>query len=125
MIPHDALDQRAFARAVFPNQSVKGSRRNFERNIVVGHEGAKTLGHVDQFDVEWLVVALRRRLIHAMALMNSRETATAPKTPPCILTMLIAARWLPASVAPVQSDKSKHSNPRSLASRMVVWTQTS
>ena len=34
-------------------------------------------------------------------------------------------RWLPRSVAAVQSDSSRHSKPRSLASRMVVCTQTS
>ena len=54
-----------------------------------------------------------------------RSVATAPNTPPCILTILSAASWLPRSVAPQQSSSSRHSKPRSLASRMVVWTQTS
>jgi hypothetical protein len=57
--------------------------------------------------------------------VKSAEVATAPNTPPCILTILIAAAWLPASVAPQQSSSSRHSKPRSFASRIVVWTQTS
>ena len=50
---------------------------------------------------------------------------TAPKTPPCIVTILIAASWLPLSVAPQQSSSTKHSKPRSFASRIVVDTHTS
>ena len=50
---------------------------------------------------------------------------TAPNTPPCILIMLIAARWLPWSVAAQQSSSRRHSKPRSLASRIVVCTHTS
>ena len=44
-----------------------------------------------------------------MALMKAAESLTAPKTPPCILIMLRAARWLPWSVAPVQSESRRHS----------------
>ena len=54
-----------------------------------------------------------------------RHSDTAPNTPPCILIILIACRWLSRSVAPQQSSSSRHSKPRSLASRIVVWTQTS
>ena len=32
---------------------------------------------------------------HDIALMNACESATAPNTPPCILIILSAARWLP------------------------------
>ncbi len=56
---------------------------------------------------------------------SSSSSTTEPNTPPCIFTILIAARWLPGSVAPQQSSSSRHSKPRSLASRMVVCTQTS
>ena len=56
---------------------------------------------------------------------NVALSLTAPKTPPCILIICNAAAWLPASVAPQQSASSRHSNPRSFASRIVVWTQTS
>ena len=41
--------------------------------------------------------------------MKVAEFDTAPKTPPCILIILIAARWLPWSVAPQQSSSSRHS----------------
>src|SRR6185369_16045932 len=60
-----------------------------------------------------------------MAFSSFFESATAPNTPPCIVTILSAARWLPRSVAAVQSERTRHSKPRSLASRMVVETQTS
>ena len=62
-----------------------------------------------------------------MAAARSGRTScdTAPNTPPCILTILTAAAWLPASVAAQQSSSSTHSKPRSLASRMVVCTHTS
>ena len=55
---------------------------------------------------------------------GTRSLPSAPKTPPCIVTILCAAVWLPMSVAPVPSVMSRHSYPRSLASRMVVCTQT-
>lgn len=32
---------------------------------------------------------------HAMALIKAPAPATAPKTPPCILIIFNAARWLP------------------------------
>ena len=35
--------------------------------------------------------------------------ATAPKTPPCIVTIFSAASWLAGSVAPVQSLRIRHS----------------
>ncbi len=57
--------------------------------------------------------------------MSVALSDTAPKTPPCIVTILSAASWLPRSVAPQQSARTRHSNPRSFASRMVVETQTS
>jgi hypothetical protein len=49
----------------------------------------------------------------------------APNTPPCMVTIFSAAWWLPGSVAPVQSVSSRHSYPRSLASRIVVCTHMS
>jgi hypothetical protein len=43
------------------------------------------------------------------AVSRAAESATAPKTPPCMVTMWRAARWLAWSVAPEQSDRSRHS----------------
>jgi len=60
-----------------------------------------------------------------IAFTKAPESETEPKTPPCILIILIAAWWFPKSVAPQQSDSSKHSKPRSFASLIVVCTQTS
>src|SRR6516165_6569161 len=51
---------------------------------------------------------------------NAVEWVTVPNTPPCILTILIACSWFDWSVAPQQSSRSRHSNPRSFASRIVV-----
>ena len=41
--------------------------------------------------------------------MTVVESATQPNTPPCMVTMCSAAAWLPGSVAPVQSDRIRHS----------------
>ena len=57
--------------------------------------------------------------------MTLSASATAPKTPPCMHTLLSVAWWLPRSVAPVPSRRMRHSKPRSFASRIVVDTQTS
>ena len=46
---------------------------------------------------------------HDSASSSAREVETAPNTPFCILTILIAAAWLPASVAAQQSSSSTHS----------------
>ena len=51
----------------------------------------------------------QERGVHDSTLSKSVERATAPKTPPCILTILTAASWLPRSVAPQQSSSSRHS----------------
>ena len=63
-------------------------------------------------ELEWIRFRLHgQRLVarHDSALMNARESATAPNTPPCIVTILSAARWFPWSVAPVQSESRRHS----------------
>ena len=64
-------------------------------------------------------------MIMTSAPIIASEVATAPNTPPCILIIFSAWSWLLLSVAAQQSSISTHSKPRSLASRMVVWTQTS
>jgi hypothetical protein len=60
-----------------------------------------------------------------MAATKASTDATAPNTPPCISTISWAAAWFEALVAAVPSLSMRHSSPRSLASRMVVDTQTS
>src|SRR5262249_40572824 len=69
--------------------------------------------------------SLARGCDQPSARTKTSEFETAPNPPPCILIILMAARWLPWSVAPQQSSSNRHSKPRSLASRMVVCTQTS
>ncbi len=52
-------------------------------------------------------------------------SASAPKTPSSTVTMCSAARCASASPEPQASRATRHSKPRSLASRRVQWTQTS
>jgi hypothetical protein len=54
------------------------------------------------------------------AAIKRAESEVAPKTPPCMWIILNEASQFPLSVAPVQSVSSRHSNPRSFASRIVV-----
>ena len=52
----------------------------------------------------------RHRRAHApSAASTSAEEATAPNTPPCIVTIFSAASWFAGSVAPVQSLRIRHS----------------
>ena len=44
-----------------------------------------------------------------VASMTDVESDTQPNTPPCMVTMCSAAAWLAGSVAPVQSDRIRHS----------------
>ena len=49
------------------------------------------------------------RFSQVVASMTDVESDTQPNTPPCMVTMCSAAAWLPGSVAPVQSDRIRHS----------------
>src|SRR5258707_4603349 len=127
IVAHGTFHQGALAGAVLAQQRVEGAGLDADRDIVERGQRAEMLGKADQLQ-------RRRTLVgnmdgadhtHDMASMMAAELPTAPNTPPCISTLLSAARWLPLSVAPVQSSRIRHSKPRSLASRIVVWTQTS
>ena len=75
--------------------------------------------HVDDHQrggggVERERVRLCRNGVHdassqVVASMTDVESDTQPNTPPCMVTMCSAAAWLPGSVAPVQSDRIRHS----------------
>src|SRR5258708_25968268 len=127
VVAHGALDQRALARAVFAQQRMEGAGLDAHRDIVERRQCAEVLAEADQFQRRRTLVGNMDGADHAhdIASITAVELATAPNTPPCISTIFSAARWLPLSVAPVQSSKIRHSKPRSLASRMVVCTQTS
>ena len=62
---------------------------------------------------------------HQTVRCKSCRLVTAPKMPPSVFTISSADRCRCFSEAAQQSSRSKHSNPRSFASRKVVWTQTS
>ena len=129
VVAHDAFDERALAGAVLAEQSVKGAGLTFNDTCVERGELAEALGH-RSFEPSARRDRRRREMPgdldrHAIASMKAAEFDTAPNTPPCILIILMAWSWLPLSVAPQQSSSSTHSKPRSLASRMVVCTQTS
>src|ERR1700722_15289080 len=123
VIAHDAFDQGRLAGAVLAEQRMHGAGHHAQRHVVERDEVAEALRDVQRLDAEAAPSAQTRA--HGSAATSAAERDTAPNTPPCILTILIAARWLPWSVAPQQSSSSKHSKPRSLASRMVVCTHTS
>src|SRR5690606_24471934 len=128
VVAHDALDQRGFAGAVFAEKCMEGSGRHLQRYVVERRELAEPLGHAQRFEPQRMMQVRRRRRAdqprgvgaHAIAPMKDLESETAPNTPPCILIILMAWSWLLLSVAPQQSSRSRHSKPRSLASRMVV-----
>src|SRR5690242_1537627 len=128
VVAHGALHQGALARAVLAQQRVERALLHPHRHIVERRQGAEALGEAHQLERRCAFVRRERRGadgVHATASITAAELATAPNTPPCISTILSAARWLPMSVAPVQSSRIRHSKPRSLASRMVVCTHTS
>src|ERR1700722_16850067 len=123
VIAHDAFDQGRLAGAILAEQRMHGAGHHAQRHVVERDEVAEALRDVQRLDAEAAPSAQTRA--HGSAATSAAERDAAPNTPPCILTILIAAKWLPWSVAPQQSSSSRHSKPRSLASRMVVCTHTS
>src|SRR5579862_4173276 len=99
-----ALHERAFAGAVFAEERMERTRRHLDRDIVQGGEGAKTLAHAAHLDFEparrnCAAVRLEPHQLRfdrhqraPIVLMSLRESETAPNTPPCIFTILSAAR---------------------------------
>src|SRR5262249_41050164 len=132
VISHHALDQGRLAGAVLAEHGVDGTRRDPQRYAVERAERAEVLDEVGDLELRRRARRGHRAAPHApsasraaSAASRSAELVTAPNTPFCIVTILTAASWLPRSVAPQQSARSRHSKPRSLASRMVVCTHTS
>ena len=71
-------------------QGVEGAGGHLEGDVVQRGERAEALGHPEDLDAERAA-----GLGHASpftAAMKSADGATAPNTPPCIVTILIAAR---------------------------------
>src|SRR5271170_623083 len=89
---HDAFDERRLSGPVLAEERVKRTGRNVDRHVLQGAQGAEGLAHADRFE--------RRRTRlggcgwsgHGIASMKAVERPTAPNTPPCILTILRAAR---------------------------------
>src|SRR5687768_12966997 len=103
-----------------------GAGRDPHRHVIECGEAAKALGQLIGFQRHGAGGDGHDRVRdHAIASSTAAEAACAPNTPPCIVIIFNAASWLPWSVAAVQSDSARHSKPRSLASRIVVCTQTS
>ncbi len=86
---HDAFDERRLAGAVLAEQGVERARRHLDRNVLQRLQRAEGLAHADRLE--------RGRADggHGIASMKGFDEPTAPNTPPCIVTILIAARWLP------------------------------
>src|SRR5262249_41917305 len=109
VVADQALDQRALAGTVLAQQRVERSGRYRDRDVVERDEAAEALGHVQTLDLErgirW---RFGGRNLHSSgeglgargagdrdqtsASMSDFEFDTAPNTPPCIFTILIAAR---------------------------------
>ena len=101
VVTDEALDQRALSRPVLPQERVERAGRHAQGHVVEGDQRAEALGHADDLDVErWrqngaVLAAVARHACPATASTRAVDRATAPNTPPCIVTILIAARWLP------------------------------
>src|SRR5262249_6886877 len=132
MIAHDALDQSTLASPILTEQRMHTARLHAHGHLIECHKGAKAFRHGDHFERQWhnamlllatrtcplgrvadlaLVPAPRSAVCsaHTSPVSSAVDGATAPKTPPCMVIILIAASWLPRSVAPQQSVRSRHS----------------
>src|SRR5580704_11479516 len=98
---HDAFDQRGLAGAVFAEERMDRAWLDLDRHIVERHQRTEDLGHPNRFERRSAhcrgdAVACRDCSdTHGRFSTKLLESATEPNTPPCILTILIAARWLP------------------------------
>ena len=102
-----AFHQRAFSGTVLAQQRMERPGFDMHRYVVERGERAEALGHAGHLHVERMVehdLVLGLHAHHlifghqALALIASImavESATAPNTPPCIVTIFSAARWLP------------------------------
>ena len=81
--PHDALDQRRLARAVLAEQRVDAAGLDPQRDVVERRQRAEALRHARRLEGEGAG--------HGSAAITPSAFDTAPNTPPCILTILIAA----------------------------------
>jgi hypothetical protein len=100
---HHAFHERGLARAVLAQKRVERPRLHPDRHVVERGEGAEAHGHAERLDPQRARACSRGELT-AGPRSGSALSLTAPKTPPCILTILSAASWLPRSVAPQQSS---------------------
>ena len=86
-VTDDALYQRALTGAVLAEQGVYRTGAHFHRDITQGTKAAKGFAGADGFQTKRSHDQLRFRQSMSMA-----ESPIAPNTPPCILTMLSAAK---------------------------------
>src|ERR1019366_6184793 len=97
VITHDAFYEGALAHSVLSEQGVDGTRCHFHRNVVEGDERAERLADAGKVErghrrhrVRFGLVELRQR-IHGNTLRKELESATAPNTPFCMVTIFSAA----------------------------------
>ena len=97
VIADQAFHQRALAGAVLAQERRERARLDAQGHSVESGEVAEALGHAEDFDVDGASLTARphvgdrHQAGSRMAAMKSVERDTAPKTPPCIVTILIAA----------------------------------
>src|SRR6266404_325700 len=96
-----AFHQRALTGPVLAQQRMEGSRRHMHRHVVECCERTEALGHAGNVYLERMVehdLVLGSEPHHfrfghqAIALITAADSATAPNTPPCIVTIFSAAR---------------------------------
>ena len=97
----NALDEGALAGTVFAEQRVHRAGRDLHRHAVHRGEAAEPLGQLEGLERQRPYGRSEGayRLIHADTLLaapsassTAADSATAPNTPPCIVTILSAAR---------------------------------
>ena len=142
---HDALDQRALAGAVLAQQRTEAAGPQCQRHVGERLQRTESFGDIADLDDGRRSVRGERRRCRSMlwraATLGSGENALSSRSWKHLQERLGGGdgaehaslhrdhfhgrQMIAASVAPQQSSSNKHSKPRSLASRMVVWTQTS
>ena len=99
---HDAFDERRLAGAVFAEEGVHSPGFDLDGDVFECDQRSEDLGHADRLQ-RWSAHRRRGHLrssigdgqAHGRFSTKFFELDTEPNTPPCILTILIAARWLP------------------------------
>src|SRR5262245_63768498 len=90
MVADEALHERALPGAVLAEQRVERTRRHVERDVIERGHGAEPLRHAEHLDLERAAaggVGDGHQPSFPSVSSKAVDGATAPKTPPCIVTI--------------------------------------